>query len=691
MLAFLYLALSFLTGHAVLKNTLPQLFDIGREKSFFGKPVKLGGWMVVFPAYFLVGTLVMTWTTYLAAYAFRGTSMPMFYGNLIAFSVFITLAAYSLLSKRKECGRLLACVKKVTFGQCMTFLRERRRELAFLLVLLAISGFLMFYTFNVRDGIARIGLSVFGDFGPHLSIIRSFSRGHNFPTQYPLFPDGTMRYHFMFQFLAGNLEFLGLPLDWAFNLPSILSFTAFLMLLYSLAVILMGEPAVGIMTVILFLFRSSFAFFSYLETLGHVSAATLVQKLLTNFEFIGKTASEDWGLWNMNVYANQRHLAFSLGLLMLVLIIAVPSFKNMINSLKQANSHRRRLYELLLKRDAWQPESVLHPVAVGVLLGLASFWNGAVVIATWLFLLFLAFFSKRRLNFLIILAISAILVYAETAFFMGLGNSPVHPQLNVGFLAAQHDIFGISAYYLELLGILPFVLIAALIWSAPNGAWLLAAAFSIPLLFATLVQLTPDVAVGHKYVIISVMLLNILIANFLHHLISSGKMLKIAIAGFLVVLLTVTGIVDVVTIYNRDRAEKAMTFDMNDPLLLWVGKNTHPNDVFLTDVYWLHPVLLAGRRIFYGWPYYAWSAGYDTPGRESLVNEIYGSNDTDRVKLLVREQGIDYIVIDDENRNSKSYTLNENVIKKSFRLVYSNARTEVYATADMPKQVTVTK
>jgi len=94
----------------------------------------------------------------------------------------------------------------------------------------------------------RIGWSVSSDFSTHLAVIRSFSYGSNFPSGYPHFADGNMRYHFMFMFLAGNLEFLGLRLDWAFNLPSILSIVSFLMLLYSFAVLLLGEKIIGVVT-----------------------------------------------------------------------------------------------------------------------------------------------------------------------------------------------------------------------------------------------------------------------------------------------------------------------------------------------------------------------------------------------------------------------------------------------------------
>ena len=81
------------------------------------------------------------------------------------------------------------------------------------------------------------GYSNFSDLGAHLPVIRSFSYGNNFPTEYPHFAQAGMRYHFMFYFLAGNLEYLGLNLASALNLPSIFSITAMCMLLYSLAFI----------------------------------------------------------------------------------------------------------------------------------------------------------------------------------------------------------------------------------------------------------------------------------------------------------------------------------------------------------------------------------------------------------------------------------------------------------------------
>ena len=138
----------------------------------------------------------------------------------------------------------------------------------------------------------HVGDPVFSDFAPHLAVIRSFSVGSNFPTEYPHFAGEGIRYHFFFEFLTGNLEFLGLRIDWAFNLPSILSLLAFLVLLYAFTLLLTGQKGVGLLTIVLFSFRSSFAFFTFMADMDLLPQA--IATIATNELHIGKTRHERW-------------------------------------------------------------------------------------------------------------------------------------------------------------------------------------------------------------------------------------------------------------------------------------------------------------------------------------------------------------------------------------------------------------
>ena len=132
--------------------------------------------------------------------------------------------------------------------------RERRegqgkkrfiKETVFFLFLLAFLTWIMFYVFYIRDGILYSGFTVYGDYAPHTAMMRSFSRGNNFPTQYPHFGGEDVKYHFMFQFLVGNLEYLGLRIDVAYNLLSVFALLGFLMVLYCLARRLTGSGKAG--------------------------------------------------------------------------------------------------------------------------------------------------------------------------------------------------------------------------------------------------------------------------------------------------------------------------------------------------------------------------------------------------------------------------------------------------------------
>jgi hypothetical protein len=185
-----------------------------------------------------------------------------------------------------------------------------------------IGGVLMFHTCRIEGDTLILGRTAFGDLNIHLGMARSFSFGQNFPTGYVAYASGDIRYHFMFYFLVGNLESLGLPLDWAINLPSILAFTSVLLLLHAIGSVAGRDARVGLMTVLFFLMRSSPAAFTYFAGLPGSMADKLHELLLTR-KFIGLTTHETWGIWNLNTYAVERHFGFAFGLVLIVLLFLV--------------------------------------------------------------------------------------------------------------------------------------------------------------------------------------------------------------------------------------------------------------------------------------------------------------------------------------------------------------------------------
>ena len=112
-------------------------------------------------------------------------------------------------------------------------------------VFLVFVTWMMFHTFTMGDGKIMIGHHQFPDFGSTLSIMQSFADGHNFPTQYTHFTGERIRYHFLFYFQAGNLEYLGFSPAVANNILSIFSLTSMLILVMTLGVVLFRSRIAG--------------------------------------------------------------------------------------------------------------------------------------------------------------------------------------------------------------------------------------------------------------------------------------------------------------------------------------------------------------------------------------------------------------------------------------------------------------
>ncbi len=691
--AILFLLVAFMLGWGLVVTFLLPLLDESLTESTDRTPRPYPLWLIVGPMAFVTGTLCLTWVTYITAYLYRAQVQPLLPGNWIATVLAATAAA--VLLWRPIAKRYL---RRSTRMRAAPAPARWPAEAALVVLSTGAAYWLMCHTLHVEGDVLLVGRSVFSDFGQHLALLRSFSEGHNLPTQFPHFADGTARYHFMFQFLAGNLEFLGLPLDWACNLPSILGYVACVLLLYVLAVTIVGHGGAGLITVALFFLRSSPAWW---DAMNNVNAwQDVLPFLWHNAEFIGRTANEDGGLWNQNVYANQRHLSFGLATLFLTLILVIPLLRRMRIALVDTDStpwHPDWWQEFLLTADAWLPEhgrAALHYTTLGLMLGLSAYWNGATFVATLLLLLLFAMFCKHRLS-LALIALPALLVaWLQNQFFIGHGQLAMHPHWVVGFLAnSPVTLHSIARYYTDLLGPLPLLVFAALVhmtlvqatppvralglYAQPRGWLWLSLVFLAPIVLATTVQFTPDIAHNHKYVLIGVLLLNIVVADFLLRLWLGGKWLSRLLVCVCLFALTATGIIDLRTLHNRNSSATALRVQLHDPRSEWIKAHTDPNALLLTDWYSLHPILLTGRPIYYGWPYYGWSAGYPTLERERVVKGIYGGTDADVVRTLVANAGIDHIVIDAGNRHSSLYTLNEALLRSLYPVEFESGNTVI--------------
>ena len=515
---------------------------------------------VILPAAFGTGVLMLTWAVYVVSWMFSvcaGAEHPLFYGNIIVMSVTVLCLLGIFIRKRKRTEKMFPVSEKMISRKWIL-----RKEILLFVVLTAFVTVMMFYVFHMKDGLLYSGFSVYGDYAPHTAMMRSFSRGNNFPTQYPHYGGQDVKYHFMFQFLVGNLEYLGLRLDLGYNLVSIMSLSGFLMVLYGISYRMFRSFWAGAAAMVFFFFRSGTAFWQYLWE--NAKAGNLIQALKENTAFIGYTTNENWGLWNFNVYLNQRHLAF--GHLIVSLVIWLLMDWLDIGCAEEEKGIvwlRNRFFT----KKAWKcicPENAL---MAGMFLGLTSFWNGAAVIGGLLILLGFAVFSDGKLDYLILAATSVIFSVLQTRIFIW--GEAVSPSLYWGFLSDDKTLWGVLWYLIQMSGIffVGAVVLVFLLKTRQQSAALIS--FLFPAAFAFFVSLTPDIAVNHKYIMISYAFTAIFWAWALVQLFQK-KILHRIVAVLLAVCLTITGIYDFVVIIRNNGPGHRVSVNMNSDLTDWL-------------------------------------------------------------------------------------------------------------------------
>jgi DNA-binding beta-propeller fold protein YncE len=204
-------------------------------------------------------------------------------------------------------------------------------------------------------------------------------------------------------------------------------------------------------------------------------------------------------------------------------------------------------------------------------------------------------------------------------------------------------------------------------------------------------QFTIEVLANQKFIHIWVIIANLFVAFALWrlwHLSLAGTTLPGKFAAIIMSCLVIPGgIIDFFPIHNTGWSE--VTY-RNDPLIDWLNKNTTPREILLTDRFVNHPILMAGRRVFYGWPYYAWSAGYDAAKRDRVYIDLFENRDPWKVYRLLKENGIKYVGFDGAVRRASFIKRpNEQVYATYFAKVFEDKQNKynsltIYKVPDAP-------
>jgi DNA-binding beta-propeller fold protein YncE len=645
----------------------------------------------------ITGMLVSSWFTYLAGLLFTRTRQPLLWGNLLFFVAVIGVLCWSIWN-----GKIRKPTQSKAQNRPTTTFYLPRPKGSSIADWMLIAGYvvlvswMMFASFSVKGGKLDISNPEYSDFGPNTAIMQSFAVGHNFPTEYPHFSGDKIRYHFLFYFQAGNLEFLGLDPAWSLNLLSIITLVAMLILVMALGQVLFDSRAVGRVGSVLFFFFGSLSYIPFLHKQGSVHAA--IQAILHLREFLPTIfpyRGETWGTWSQVTFLNQRHFASGIGILLLVLIFLVMQYRGFYarrvaaelpttpitpepttssETASEAFSYHTAGPECpAAAKSETTPairktEAKQRPVRTaetfratlpgfifsGAVLGLLPMWNSAIFIAAFAVLAFLFVLCPLRLQMLA-LAITAGLIALPQMLYLstGSGRAQMPKLLHWGYTIDHPTALNVATYLGFTFGFKWLLIALALVFATGLQRRFFVAVSSL-LLVAFSFQFTIEALANQKFLHIWVIIVNLFVAFALWRL-WDFRLGPTTLPGKVTaILLTIGiipgGIIDFFPIHNTGWSE--VTY-RNDPLIEWLMKNTKPRDIFLTDRFVSHPILMAGRRVFYGWPYYGWSAGYDASKRDKVYVNLFESKDPWKVFRLLKENGITYAAFDNAVRHAQ--------------------------------------
>ncbi|QQS32483.1 MAG: NHL repeat-containing protein [Acidobacteriota bacterium] len=734
MLAIIYLILFIVLGDLICRRLLP----------FVSIPQRLATAV-------LSGMLIAAWGTYISAWLFSSTNSPMLWGNLLFAGIALAGIAF-LLNHEYNAPKV---------SEENISLHDDKWDWVILGVFLIVVTWLVFITFSFGEGKLKIAHHQWSDFGSNISIMQGFALGHNFPTEYPHFSGDRIRYHFLFYFLAGNLEYLGLNPALSNNILSILSWVSMLALIMAFGSIVFSSKAVGRIAAGLFFFHGSWSIITFLtskETFWDALSAIPAMRDFLNSGFPYR--GEAWGVWSQVVYVNQRHLTSSIGLLLIVLCFLAIRYKDSLKKpvltdaeadnvqngdgaltdgsietapseiaddlnperepvdtaekdetglnkffVELSNDQDENAPEYLSKEGAdpgdkdpiadeesasdtkdmppvqqtpfdWRALAITLPpyIFCGLILGLSPMWNSAVFVSAFVILAVCFFVFSHRLQLLVMAVVTGIFSLPQVLFLKGGDLPDTGVRLfNFGYTLVPPTYWAAVEYMAYTFALKwPLIILGLIVATWFQRKIFLAV---LPLVFITFfLQFSAEALTNHKFLNVWLIFANMFAASgivFLWRL--RNKAAAVAGRAFALILCTVIvfgGVADAFPIKN--------SFWMflpykDDPLVEWVKENTDPRSRFLSFRYVNHGILVAGRRLFHGHPYYSWGAGYPVGERDTVYKKMFSERDPRTLYQLLRDHQIDYVAIDDQLRRSDfTPNLNEATFTIMFKAVYND-------------------
>lgn len=534
---------------------------------------------------------------------------------------------------------------------------EKRFDLLLVFIFFVFSWWLFgkSFSYDPVHSQMKIARHQVGDFGLHLSLIRSFSWGNNFPPELPFFSGKPLPYHYYFDLLVGLMEKIGIRIDIAFNGLSVLAFTALLFFIYKLPqVIFEKSKFIGIISVLLFLLHSGLTFVDFFA--HKPVSVNLLKELWRLPDYIYKGPFDGSLIsifFTLNVYLNQRHLIVALAISLGILYFLLP---------------------LLMKGKS---TSIKNLIIIGLFLGIISGIHTLIFFGNVLIFGILFWYFKRK-DWVLPVFLPAFLLSLPRFMTVLQQNSGTiaHTFFNPGFLAEKPlTLFSFLQFWFLNLGIALLLIPLGVLLSKPKQR-IVFACFFLLFLIANTFQLSFRIDHNHSLINYFLLIANFYIAYVLYLLFKKNFLSKI-ITLILIFFLTVSGFIDLMAVKND--FHETINDAPSNAFMQWIKENTEKNAIFLARQDILDPITLSGRKNYYGSTYYLSVMGYDYAQRRSLAKIFFEADKVDTLQQM-KQVGISYIVLPVKPiaEFNYSYEVNRNFFDSQLPIIYKDNTVIVY-------------
>ena len=578
-------------------------------------------------ASWLLGTVIGVPVTYLFSCIFTHTSEPILWGVV---STIVVALCFVLSQKPKH--------QKTEKNSIYS-------DILFVCFTLAFSTWMMMKTFHGgMNGVLYVGSNNVFDFSHALGIIRSFSYGSNIPFMSPFQSGLPFFYHFLFYFYVAIWEYLGVPIIWAMNIPSILSMTSLLVIIYYLPqFIFKGKPLVGWIAVLLSITNSTLTFWQLLIQKG--ISLTTVKSLweLPTYPFAGPFDGSTISIFTtLNNYVNQRHLAFAIAFGLFLFICVEKLYEQ-----KRMNIRLSMLF--------------------GLLVGLLFYWNVFITCIT-AGLIGLSFIVKKQGTYVIAFGLTVFAVVGISLF------PYLHLLKGMMILAAiVTDADGSVTqswtafqYLWQNFGLLPIGIIVG--WfGVPKQRRHIALVFITLFIIECVYAVMNHHGFDQKFYSFLILLINCIAAIGVVWLWKKKHIIWKSIAVTGLSILVISGVVDLIPIKNE--FAYPLVNPENTAVISWITKNTPKHSIFVSFSDMIDPVVLAGRKNYLGF-----FGNVGSIDRSSDVGQVYaGAAD------VASHLHISYILVPRWEKNDFPYFVDNSKLTAVTELVYEDEKYRIYS------------